>query len=366
MSKVIFSKLEQNVTRHVFGIETSCDETAAAVVRNDRTILSNLVYSQLDDHRMFGGVVPEIAARAHVSILDGLIARALEESGLASTDIDAVAATAGPGLIGSVLVGLVTGKALASAWSVPLIGVNHLEGHVLTPRLTDNVPFPFVVLLISGGHSQIVLVEGVGTYTRLGTTVDDAVGEAFDKTAKILGLGYPGGPAVEAIAQSGDPTRFQLPRPMVGKPGCNLSFSGLKTAVWRCVETLGSAITAQDRADLCASFQATVSNVIGNRLARGIDMANQVSTIPITALVAAGGVAANGALRAQLEETARQAGLPCVLPPSHLCTDNAAMIAWAGIEKLEAGQTDTLDIPARARWPLDPHATKASGAGIKA
>lgn len=352
--------------KYVLGIETSCDETAAAIVRDDGVILANIVYSQLDDHKLFGGVVPEIAARAHVSLLDGLINEAFETAGVARTDIDAIAATAGPGLIGGVLVGLVTGKAMASALDIPLIGVNHLEGHALTPRLTDDVPFPYVLLLISGGHSQIVLVEDIGVYHRLGTTIDDAVGEAFDKTAKILGLGYPGGPAVERWAAEGDPTRFDLPRPLIGKPGCHFSFSGLKTAVRRHAEALGDDITDQDKHDLCAAFQVTVADIMARRLKNGIAMAKEKSTRPLTALVAAGGVAANTALRQQLTDTAAAADLPFVVPPPKLCTDNGAMIAWAGLEKLAADQTDDLDIPARARWPLDPDAEPAPGAGVKA
>lgn len=350
----------------VLGIETSCDETAVAVVNEHGKILSNVVHSQLDEHSIFGGVVPEIAARAHVSLLDALVDKAMAEARLDPDALSGVAATAGPGLIGGVLVGLVTGKALAAAWDTPFIGVNHLEGHALTPRLTHGVAFPYVVLLVSGGHSQIILAQGVGQYVRLGTTIDDAVGEAFDKTAKILGLGYPGGPAVESMAQSGDPQRFKLPRPMVGKPGCHFSFSGLKTAVRRHVEALGPKITATDKADLCASFQTTVADVIGNRLTRGLEQAAHLSETPITALVAAGGVAANTVLRSQLETTAHNAGVPFVVPPPALCTDNGAMIAWAGLERLQAGITDPLDIPARARWPLDPNAAPAPGAGVKA
>ena len=342
----------------VLGIESSCDETAAAVVAGDGRILSNVVLSQLDDHRAYGGVVPEIAARAHVSHLDGLIKRALDEAGVALADVDAVAATAGPGLIGGVIVGLTTAKALALGAGKPLIGINHLEGHALTPRLVSGVAFPYLLLLVSGGHCQLLAVEGIGRYRRLGTTIDDAVGEAFDKVAKMLGLGYPGGPAVERAAEAGDPARFSLPRPMIGRPGCDFSFSGLKTAVREVIATLPVPLSDRDRADVAASFQAVVANVLADRTRRAIEM--MPAPCP---LVVAGGVAANKAIRARLEDLARTHGIPFVAPPIKLCTDNAAMIAWAGVEHFRAGHQDPLDLKPRARWPLD---AEAAAPGAKA
>ncbi|MDD3445874.1 MAG: tRNA (adenosine(37)-N6)-threonylcarbamoyltransferase complex transferase subunit TsaD [Zavarzinia sp.] len=342
----------------VLGIESSCDETAAAVVAGDGRILSNVVLSQLDDHRAYGGVVPEIAARAHVSHLDGLIKRALDEAGVALADVDAVAATAGPGLIGGVIVGLTTAKALALGAGKPLIGINHLEGHALTPRLVSGVAFPYLLLLVSGGHCQLLAVDGIGRYRRLGTTIDDAVGEAFDKVAKMLGLGYPGGPAVERAAEAGDPARFSLPRPMIGRPGCDFSFSGLKTAVREVIATLPVPLSDRDRADVAASFQAVVANVLADRTRRAIEM--MPAPCP---LVVAGGVAANKAIRARLEDLARTRGIPFVAPPIKLCTDNAAMIAWAGVEHFRAGHQDPLDLKPRARWPLD---AEAAAPGAKA
>lgn len=342
----------------VLGIESSCDETAAAVVAGDRRILSNVVLSQLDEHRPYGGVVPEIAARAHVSHLDGLIRQALREAGVGLSDLSAIAATAGPGLIGGVIVGLTTAKAIALGSGKPLIGINHLEGHALTPRLVSDVGFPYLLLLVSGGHCQLLAVEGVGRYRRLGTTIDDAVGEAFDKTAKLLGLGYPGGPAVERTAAAGDPARFTLPRPMIGRPGCDFSFSGLKTAVREALAALPQPVTDQDKADLAASFQAVVGAVMVDRTRRALAL------LPTgTPLVVAGGVAANRHLRARLEKLAGEVGSAFVAPPLRLCTDNAAMIAWAGVEHFRAGHTDPLDIKPRARWPLDPD---AAAAGAKA
>lgn len=339
----------------VLGIETSCDETAAAVVRDDRSILSNVVLSQIDDHAPYGGVVPEIAARAHLDHLDGLIARAMAEAGIGFDDLDGVAATCGPGLIGGVFVGAMTGKAIAAARNLPFVAVNHLEGHALTARLTDDVGFPYLLLLVSGGHCQLLIVEGVGRYQRLGTTIDDAVGEAFDKTAKLLGLPHPGGPAVERLAaQATDPARFPLPRPMVGRPGCDFSFSGLKTAVRRHVETSARPLTPADVADLAAAFQNTVAATLADRTARAI--ARMRELLPGQrggTLVTAGGVAANRVLRARLAETAAGGGFAFVAPPLALCTDNAAMIAWAGLERLRLGWSDALDFAPRPRWPLD-------------
>ena len=350
----------------VLGIETSCDDTAAAVVRGDHTVLADLVRSQADDHRPYGGVVPEIAARAHVEHLDGLIAGALDAAGVGFGDLDAIAATAGPGLIGGVMVGLTTAKAISAFHGLPLIAVNHLEGHALSVRLGDRVAFPYLLLLVSGGHCQLLAVAGVGRYTRLGTTIDDAVGEAFDKTAKLLGLGYPGGPAVERAARRGDAARFALPRPLKGRVGCDFSFSGLKTAVRHAVEALGAGRPARrDVDDLCAGFQAAVADVLADRARNAIAVFRDRWPDADT-LVIAGGVAANLALRARLAAVAGEAGLRLAAPPPALCTDNAVMIAWAGIERLSLGLTDGLDASPRARWPLDPDAPPATGAGVKA
>ncbi len=339
----------------VMGIETSCDETAVSVIEAPAgtqpvgRILSNIVYSQLAEHRRFGGVVPEIAARAHLERIDGLVAQALDEAGLGLADLDAIAATGGPGLIGGVMVGVMTAKALAFAHEKPFIAVNHLEGHALSVRLTEPVAFPYLLLLVSGGHCQLLTVRGPGDFTRLGTTIDDAAGECFDKTAKLLGLGFPGGPAVEKAAVGGDPRRFALPRPMWRKPGCDFSFSGLKTAVRLAVEKL-PADDPQAIADLCASFQRTVGDVFADRCANALALA------PSSTLVVAGGVAANVYLRGRLEEIAASHGATLVAPPVRLCTDNGAMIAWAGAERLRLGQVDALDFRPRPRWPLDPAA----------
>ena len=345
----------------VLGIETSCDETAAAVVTDARLIRANVVLSQIDAHRPYGGVVPEIAARAHVAHLDRLIAQALAEADVTLADLDGIAATAGPGLIGGVMVGLVTAKALALAADKPLIAVNHLEGHALTARLTDDVAFPYLLLLVSGGHCQLLVVEDVGRYRRLGTTIDDAIGEAFDKTAKLMGLGYPGGPAVEKAAAAGDPKAVPLPRPMRGRPGCDFSFSGLKTAVRHAL----AGPTPPQPADMAASFQAAVADVVADRVTHAAALARERHP-GLETLVVAGGVAANQALRARLTETADALGLDLAIPAPDLCTDNAAMIAWAGIERLRRGMTDPLDAPARARWPLDADAKPAPFAGVKA
>ena len=344
----------------VLGIETSCDETAVAIVEapaeggplangSGGRILANVVYSQLTEHRRFGGVVPEIAARAHLERIDGLLAQALDEAGVGLADLDAIAATGGPGLIGGVMVGVMTAKALAFAHDKPFIAVNHLEGHALSVRLTEPVSFPYLLLLVSGGHCQLLTVRGPGDFTRLGTTIDDAAGECFDKTAKLLGLGFPGGPAVEKAAEGGDPRRFALPRPMWRKPGCDFSFSGLKTAVRQTVEKL-PADDPRAVADLCASFQRTVGDVFADRCANALALA------PSSTLVVAGGVAANVYLRGRLEEVAAAHGARLVAPPVRLCTDNGAMIAWAGVERLRLGQVDALDFRPRPRWPLDPAA----------
>ncbi|MBP6362729.1 MAG: tRNA (adenosine(37)-N6)-threonylcarbamoyltransferase complex transferase subunit TsaD [Novosphingobium sp.] len=339
----------------VLGIESSCDETAAALVDSDRRILAQRIASQDDEHRPYGGVVPEIAARAHAERLTPLISATLADAGLELADLDAIAATAGPGLIGGVMVGLVSAKALAMASDKPLIAINHLEGHALSPRLADpSLQFPYLLLLVSGGHCQILLVEGVGQYRRLGTTIDDALGEAFDKTAKILGLGFPGGPAVERLAASGDARRVPLPRPLMGTPEPHFSFAGLKSAVLRARD---SGLYAD--ADIAASFQLAAVDCIIDRTRKALDLIDRPS-----ALVVAGGVAANQAVRGALEALAREQGMAFVAPPLALCTDNAAMIAWAGIERL--GQSDPLDFVARPRWPLDPDAAPARGAGVKA
>jgi len=344
----------------VLGIETSCDETAVAIVEapaeggppangSGGRILANVVYSQLTEHRRFGGVVPEIAARAHLERLDGLVMEALAEAGLGLGDLDGIAATGGPGLIGGVLVGVMTAKALAFAHDKPFLAVNHLEGHALSVRLTEDVAFPYLLLLVSGGHCQLLTVQGPGDFTRLGTTIDDAVGECFDKTAKLLGLGFPGGPAVEQAAHGGDPKRFALPRPMWRKPGCDFSFSGLKTAVRQAVEKIDRT-DSRVVSDLCASFQRTVGDVLADRCANALNVA------PMPTLVVAGGVAANVYLRGRLEELAASRGARLVAPPVRLCTDNGAMIAWAGVERLRLGMVDALDFRPRPRWPLDPDA----------
>lgn len=349
----------------VLGIETSCDETAAAVVDGDGKVLAHAVLSQMDEHAVFGGIVPEVAARAHLAHLDRLIAKAMAEAGVGFQDLSAVGATAGPGLIGGVLVGVMSAKAIAAVHKIPFIAVNHLEGHALTARLTDHVAFPFLLLLVSGGHCQLLAVEGVGRYRRLGTTVDDAAGEAFDKVAKMLGLGYPGGPAIERAAKSGDPKRFAFARPMKGKPGCDFSFSGLKTAVRTAVEALPpGALSDQDINDIAASFQAAVVESVGDRVRRALDIFSEA--YEGRTLVVAGGVAANTALRGELETRARKAGFTFVAPPLSLCTDNATMIAWTAVERLKLGLTDPLDFRARPRWPLDPTAPPARGAGVKA
>lgn len=352
----------------VLGIETTCDETAAAVVRVDAdgrgTILSNVVLSQLAEHAPYGGVVPEIAARAHVEVTDRIVGEALRAAGVMPGDIDAVAAAAGPGLIGGVLVGLTTAKAMALALDRPLLAVNHLEAHALTVRLTDGLAFPYLLLLASGGHTQLIAVTGVGAYAKLGTTIDDAIGEAFDKVAKLLGLGYPGGPEVERRSLAGDPTRFAFPRPMAGRAEPDFSLSGLKTAVrleaTRLAQEAGT-LTDQDIADLCASFQQAVADMVADRTKVAIDLFRQRHGEP-TALVIAGGVGANRALRTRLERTAAEAGLPFVVPPPKLCTDNGAMIAWAGAERLRLGLADDLAFAPRARWPLD-EAAASVGSG---
>jgi N6-L-threonylcarbamoyladenine synthase len=342
----------------ILGIETTCDETAAAVVQRGPDgageILSNEVMSQIAQHAAYGGVVPEIAARAHVEILDRLVERALASAGVDISEIDGVAAAAGPGLIGSVIVGLTAGKALALAAGKPFVAVNHLEGHALTARLTDRVDFPYLLLLVSGGHTQLVAVRGVGEYERLGSTVDDAIGEAFDKVGKMLGLPYPGGPVVEKEAIDGDPQRFDLPRPMLMRQKPDFSLSGLKTAVRLEAERI-APLTRTDVADLCASFQAAIVDVVVDRSRAALRVFREAHGHP-NAFVAAGGVAANGAIRRALGRFCAEAGIRLITPPLNLCTDNGAMIAWAGLERLALGLADDLTFAARPRWPLDANA----------
>lgn len=353
----------------VLGIETSCDETAASVVAIDGDaapkILSNIVLSQIEEHAAFGGVVPEIAARAHVEALDGIIEAALADSGTALADIDAIAATAGPGLVGGLIVGLMTAKAIAAAANKPLIAINHLEGHALTARLTDGLDFPYLLLLVSGGHTQIVAVRGVGDYQRWATTIDDALGEAFDKTAKMLGLPYPGGPNVEKTAQAGSASRFAFPRPMKGSAQPDFSFSGLKTAVRQAASAI-APLSDQDVADICASFQAAVADALADRVSRALTRFRE--TFPGTknpALVVAGGVAANRTIKIMLERLCAETGFTFIAPPLKLCTDNAAMIAWAGVERLRTGMAheNGFDFVPRSRWPLDSISAPMVGSG---
>ncbi|MFC3526910.1 tRNA (adenosine(37)-N6)-threonylcarbamoyltransferase complex transferase subunit TsaD [Paracoccus mangrovi] len=350
------------MSRTFLGIESSCDDTAAAVVREDGTILASVVAGQSALHADFGGVVPEIAARAHAEKLDLCVEQALAQAGLRLADLDGIAVTAGPGLIGGVLSGVMLAKGLAAGSGLPLVGVNHLAGHALTPRLTDAVAYPYLMLLVSGGHCQFLMVDGPDAFTRLGGTIDDAPGEAFDKIAKLLGLPQPGGPPVEAAARAGNAKRFALPRPLLDRPGCDLSFSGLKTAVLRQRDELVAAqggLHEQDRADLCAGFQAAVADVLAEKTRRALEQ----TRAPVLAV--AGGVAANQTLRAALEAVADKAGARFLAPPLTLCTDNAAMIAWAGIEAYAAGQRDGMDLAARPRWPLDRDAAPMLGAGKK-
>lgn len=344
----------------VLGLETSCDETAASVVRGHAPgpgeILSNVVFSQFDAHKAFGGVVPEIAARAHIEMLDTVVEEALAQAGIGLGDLDAIAATAGPGLIGGVMVGLTTAKALALAGGKPFVGVNHLEAHALTARLTDGVAFPFLLLLISGGHCQLLGVEGVGKFRLYGTTIDDAVGEAFDKTAKLLGLPYPGGPEIEKLARSGNAKKVSLPRPLLGREGADFSFSGLKTAVRQ-------AAPNAEKADLAASFQAAVIDILGDRIRAAMEMFRRDFPQADDTLVVAGGVAANGAIRDALSALCAAEGFSKKIPPPRLCTDNAAMVAWAGVERSQLGFFDALGVAPKARWPLQSMVGGGSPAG---
>lgn len=357
----------QTMTTLTFlGIESSCDDTAAAVLRHVPgalpQILSSVVDGQTALHAAFGGVVPEIAARAHAERLDHCVERALHDAGVTLGDLDGVAVTAGPGLIGGVLSGVMCAKGIAAGAGLPLVGVNHLAGHALTPRLTDGLEFPYLMLLVSGGHCQFLLVRGVEDFTRLGGSIDDAPGEAFDKVAKLLGLTQPGGPAVEAEARRGDPARFALPRPLLDRPGCDMSFSGLKTAVLRCRDAQVAAqggITVQDRADICAGFQEAVATVLGEKTRRALAEAQ------VTGFAVAGGVAANSRIRAALQAVCTVAGVDFFAPPLHLCTDNGAMIAWAGIERFRMGARDDMTLAARPRWPLDTKSPALIGSGKK-
>ena len=355
----------------ILGLESSCDDTAAAVVRmggdGAAQILSSVVFDQARLHAAYGGVVPEIAARAHAEKLDICVAQALSEAGLSLAQVDAVAVTAGPGLIGGVLSGVMCARGIATGAGLPLIGVNHLAGHALTPRLTDRLAYPYLVLLVSGGHCQFLVVRGPEDFARLGGTIDDAPGEAFDKTARLLGLPQPGGPAVEQAAREGDADRFAFPRPLLNKPGCDMSFSGLKTALLRARDAIvaeKSGLTRRDRADLCAGFQAAITDVLSEKTRRAIDIYMQEAPAePVIAV--AGGVAANHAIRAALERVAHDKGCGFTAPPLHLCTDNAAMIAYCALELYRAGHRGDTDLVARPRWPLDRNSPALLGGGRK-
>ena len=358
-------------TLTLLGIESSCDDTSAAVVRQAGEaapeILSNVVYGQTELHAAFGGVVPEIAARAHAEKLDLAVEEALSQAGIGFSDVDAIAVTAGPGLIGGVISGVMCAKGLSTGLGIPLVGVNHLAGHALTPRLTDQIAFPYLMLLVSGGHCQFLISHGPEEFTRLGGTIDDAPGEAFDKTARLLGLPQPGGPSVEAEAKSGDPKRFAFPRPLLDRPGCDLSFSGLKTALLRARDAIVAekgGLTRQDRADLCASFQAAVADVLAKKTARALE--TYLAENPETpTLAVAGGVAANQTIRGALETVCADHAVDFTAPPLALCTDNAAMIAYAGLARFKAGHQDDMSLVARPRWPLDKKAPALLGGGKK-
>lgn len=347
----------------VLGIETSCDETAASVVTRDEhgvpKMLSNIVLSQIDEHAEFGGVVPEIAARAHLSAIDHIIRKALEDAQTDLSQINGIGVTSGPGLVGGLMVGLMTAKALSASRQIPYLGVNHLEGHALTARLTDNIEYPYLLLLVSGGHSQIVRVDGLGHYTRIATTIDDAVGEAFDKTAKLLGLGFPGGPNVEKAAKGGDETRFNFPMPLKGQDTLNMSFSGLKTAIRTQAQKL-VPLSQADIADLCACMQKTVADILYDRCKRAMQQSDGIDT-----LVVAGGVASNTLIRQRLEELCQDHDFRLIAPPLKLCTDNAAMIAWTALERFEQGEASKMDLAPRSRWPLDEETQTIIGSGRK-
>lgn len=352
----------------VLGIESSCDETAVAIVNDEKQIMGEALLSQAE-HKAFGGVVPEIAARSHLEHIDGILEQCLNQANIKLSDVDAIAAASGPGLIGGVMVGVMSAKALSIALNKPYIAVNHLEGHALAARVSNDVTFPYLLLLVSGGHCQILVVKDVGEYERLGTTIDDAVGEAFDKVAKMLGLGYPGGPAIEKLSASGDENRFTLPKPLIANTDCNLSFSGLKTAVRKIVETYSpdgdidhADIPKQDVADICACFQYTATDCLCRKLERAISYFKKNYPEGIN-LVVSGGVASNTYLRKKLQILAEKHNLTFAAPPIRFCTDNGVMIAWAGLERFRKGYTDSLDFKPRPRWPLDMYAPKAAGAG---
>lgn len=366
--------MEKTGIKTVLGIETSCDETAVAVVQSDGTILSNLVLSQLEEHKAFGGVVPEIAARAHLDHIDSLVKAAMSDANITYSDLDGVAATTGPGLIGGVMIGMMAGKAVSAAHNLPFMAVNHLEAHALTARLSDNVEFPYLILLVSGGHTQILVAEDVGVYKRWGTTIDDALGECFDKSAKLMGLPHPGGPNLEKMAAQCTDTeralkKFPLPSPLKGRKGCDFSFSGLKTAVRNHIEKLPEGeLKREDMADLAHAFQITVGKVLQDRCHNAIEqlLENYPQGSKTPTLVVCGGVAANDHIRQILQDLTSAMKMDFIAPPLALCSDNGAMIAWAGIERLNRNMVDALDIAARPRWPLDPNAEKRPGGGVKA
>jgi len=350
----------------ILGIESSCDETAVALIRENNEgepeILSNIVSSQVDIHKEFGGVVPELAARAHIEKIDLIAKKALDESGINLNDIDAIATTAGPGLIVCLSVGLNFGKAIAASLKKPFIAVNHLEGHALSPKLNSKINYPYLLLLISGGHTQYLCVEGLGKYKRLGTTIDDAVGEAFDKTAKLLGIEFPGGPKIEEFSKKGDPTKFDLPKPIINKGGCNLSFAGLKTAILRITKKIK---TEQDKYDLAASFQKTVEEILYKKTKIAFTEFKKINRNKNNLFVIAGGVASNKKIRDRLNSLSKEENFETVFPPINLCSDNAAMIALVGLEKFKKNQFDNLDFPAKPRWQLDEDAIFLKGAGVK-
>ena len=350
----------------ILGIESSCDETAVALIRENNEdkpeILSNIVSSQVDIHKEFGGVVPELAARAHVEKIDLIAKKALDESGINLNDVDAIATTAGPGLIVCLSVGLNFGKAIAASLKKPFIAVNHLEGHALSPKLNSKINYPYLLLLISGGHSQYLNVEGLGKYKRLGTTIDDAVGEAFDKTAKLLGIEFPGGPQIEVLAKKGDPSKFDLPKPIINKGGCNLSFAGLKTAVLRITKKIK---TQQDKYDLAASFQKTIEEILYKKTKIAFKEFKKINKSKKNLFVIAGGVAANKEIRNMMLQLCKQENYQPIFPPIELCGDNAAMIAMVGLEKFKLKQFNNLDVPAKPRWPLDENAAFLKGAGVQ-
>jgi len=350
----------------ILGIESSCDETAASIVTENEqgvpTILSNIISSQVDVHKEFGGVVPELAARSHIDKIDLITNKAIKNSKISLEDVDAVAATAGPGLIVCLSVGLSFGKAIASSLDKPFIAVNHLEGHALSPKLTSNLDYPYLLLLISGGHTQFLSVQGIGKYKRLGTTIDDAVGEAFDKTAKMLGIEFPGGPQIEVMAKKGDPNKYKLPKPIFYKGGCNLSFAGLKTAILKITKQIN---TVQEKNDLAASFQKTVEDILYKKSKIAFQEFKMINKQTKNTFVVAGGVAANKKIRDKLKTLCEKENFEAIFPPINLCGDNAAMIAMVGLEKFKLNQFSKLDHPAKPRWPLDEGAKFLKGAGVR-